>query len=76
MRRKMHMLFMRNKENQQDQRAEQVIKAMEQWQEARRYFESVSDTDLVDYAIYEAEAARRKYMLLLKRYAQERQQTE
>ena len=69
----MHMLFMRNKENQQDQRAQQVLKAMEQWQEAQRYFESVSDTDLVDYAIYEAEAARRKYMLLLKRYAQERQ---
>lgn len=67
------MLFMRNKENQQDQRAQQVLKAMEQWQEAQRYFESVSDTDLVDYAIYEAEAARRKYMLLLKRYAQERQ---
>ncbi|MBR4018849.1 MAG: DUF2508 family protein [Clostridia bacterium] len=69
----MHMLFMRNKENQQDQRAQQVLRAMEQWQEAQRYFESVSDTDLVDYAIYEAEAARRKYMLLLKRYAQERQ---
>lgn len=67
------MLFMRNKENQQDQRAQQVLRAMEQWQEAQRYFESVSDTDLVDYAIYEAEAARRKYMLLLKRYAQERQ---
>ena len=67
------MLFMRNKENRQDQRAEQVLKAMEQWQKAQRYFESVSDTDLVDYAIYEAEAARRKYMLLLKRYAQERQ---
>ena len=67
------MLFLRNKENQQDQRAQQVLRAMEQWQEAQRYFESVSDTDLVDYAIYEAEAARRKYMLLLKRYAQERQ---
>ena len=67
------MLFMRNKENQQNQRAQQVLRAMEQWQEAQRYFESVSDTDLVDYAIYEAEAARRKYMLLLKRYAQERQ---
>lgn len=67
------MLFMRNKESRQDQRAEQVLKAMEQWQKAQRYFESVSDTDLVDYAIYEAEAARRKYMLLLKRYAQERQ---
>lgn len=70
------MLFMRNKENQQDQRAQQVLRAMEQWQEAQRYFESVSDTDLVDYAIYEAEAARRKYMLLLKRYAKELQQTE
>ena len=69
----MHMLFMRNKDNQHDQRAQQVLRAMEQWQEAQRYFESVSDTDLVDYAIYEAEAARRKYMLLLKRYAQERQ---
>lgn len=67
------MLFMRNKENQKEQRAAQVLRAMEQWQEAQRYFESVSDTDLVDYAIYEAEAARRKYMLLLKRYAQERQ---
>ncbi len=67
------MLFMRNKEKQQDQRAADVLKAMEQWQEARRYFESVSDTDLVDYAIYEAEAARRKYMLLLRRYAEERQ---
>jgi len=70
------MLFMRNKESRQDQRAEQVLKAMEQWQKAQRYFESVSDTDLVDYAIYEAEAARRKYMLLLKRYAKELQQTE
>lgn len=67
------MLFMKNKEDQKEQRAAQVLRAMEQWQEAQRYFESVSDTDLVDYAIYEAEAARRKYMLLLKRYAQERQ---
>ena len=69
------MLFMKNKEDQKEQRAAQVLRAMEQWQEAQRYFESVSDTDLVDYAIYEAEAARRKYMLLLKRYAKE-QQTE
>ena len=69
------MLFTRKKETQKDDRAAQVLRAMEQWQEAGRYFESVSDTDLVDYAIYEAEAARRKYMLLLKRYAKE-QQTE
>lgn len=70
------MLFMRDKESRKDDGAAQVIKAMEEWQKARRYFESVSDTDLVDYAIYEAEAARRKYMLLLRRYAEERQQTE
>ena len=70
------MLFMKNKETKQDDRAVQVLKAMEQWQEAGRYFESVSDTDLVDYAIYEAEAARRKYMLLLRRYAMEQQRTE
>lgn len=70
------MLFMRNKGPKEDDRAADVLKAMEQWQEARRYFENVSDTDLVDYAIYEAEAARRKYMLLLRRYAEERQNRE
>ncbi len=70
------MLFMRNKVPKEDDRAADVLKAMEQWQEARRYFENVSDTDLVDYAIYEAEAARRKYMLLLRRYAEERQNRE
>ncbi|MDD6045350.1 MAG: DUF2508 family protein [Clostridia bacterium] len=67
---------MRNKVPKEDDRAADVLKAMEQWQEARRYFENVSDTDLVDYAIYEAEAARRKYMLLLRRYAEERQNRE
>ena len=70
------MLFMRNKVPKEDDRAADVLKAMEQWQGVRRYFENVSDTDLVDYAIYEAEAARRKYMLLLRRYAEERQNRE
>lgn len=53
-------------------KTEDIRRAMEQWQEAERYFKSVSDTDLVDYAVFEMEAARRKYMLLLKRYAEER----
>lgn len=70
------MLFARERQKQEDNRAAQVLDAMEQWQEASRYFESVSDTDLVDYAIYEVEAARRKYMLLLKRYAEEQRQME
>lgn len=55
------------------EREADIRRAMEQWQEAERYYKSVSDIDLVDYAAYEAEAARRKYMLLLKRYAAERE---
>lgn len=56
--------------------AEDIRRAMEQWQEAERYFKSVSDTDLVDYAVFELEAARRKYMLLLRRYGEERKRRE
>lgn len=52
-------------------RREDIRLALEQWQEAKRYFESVSDPDLVDYAVFEEEAARRKYVLLLRRYARE-----
>ncbi len=44
-----------------------VAKALREWQDAVRYFENVKDPDLVDFAIYEMEAARRKYMFLLKR---------
>jgi hypothetical protein len=32
-----------------------------------KYFESAKDPELVDFAIYEMEAARRKYMFLLKK---------
>ena len=63
-------MFTRNKNIAQDRR-EDIRAAMEKWQEAKRYFESVSDPDLVDYAVFEEEAARRKYVLLLKRYAVE-----
>ncbi|MCE5234501.1 MAG: DUF2508 family protein [Clostridiaceae bacterium] len=46
---------------------EEVGKALRAWQDAVKYFESVQDPELVDFAIYEMEAARRKYMFLLKR---------
>ena len=65
------LLGLREKKREQG-KTEDIRRAMEQWQEAERYFKSVSDTDLVDYAVFEMEAARRKYMLLLKRYAEER----
>ena len=65
------LLDLREKKREQG-KTEDIRRAMEQWQEAERYFKSVSDTDLVDYAVFEMEAARRKYVLLLKRYAEER----
>jgi hypothetical protein len=43
-----------------------IHEAREEWQTALNYFENVSDPELVDFAIYRVEAARRKYMYLLK----------
>jgi len=40
--------------------------ARQEWHVAQSYFENVSDQELVDYSIYELEAAKRKYMYLLK----------
>ena len=42
---------------------------MQQWKDATRFFESVSDPELMDYAIYDMETARRKYMFLLRKRA-------
>ncbi len=43
-----------------------VEEARAEWVSARRYFECVSEPDLVDQAIYSMEAAERKYMYLLR----------
>lgn len=47
-------------------RADNVDAALNEWKRAVRYFESVNEPELVDFAIYEMEAARRKYMFLLR----------
>jgi len=49
------------------QLAEEVRNAHLDWIQSQKYFESVSDPDLVDHAIFMEEAARRKYMYLLKK---------
>lgn len=49
-----------------------VQQARRDWLNARAFFESVSDPDLVDQAIYMIEAAERKYMYLLRKARQER----
>ncbi len=48
-----------------------IEEALAQWKTAERYFESVQDADLMEFAVYEMEAARRKYVLLLRRYGQQ-----
>lgn len=45
--------------------------AKENWISARSYFDSITDPELVDYAIYTLEAAERKYMYLLKQKKEE-----
>ena len=44
---------------------EEVHTAREEWVAAQSYFENVCDPELVDYAIYKQEAAKRKYIYLL-----------
>ncbi|RKD26936.1 Protein of unknown function [Caminicella sporogenes DSM 14501] len=40
--------------------------AHEEWKNAEKYFENVTDPDLIDHAIYRMEAARIRYTYLLK----------
>lgn len=49
-----------------DYRAD-VKRAYDEWQAAQNYFENVSDPDLIDFAIYDLEAARRRYVYMLKK---------
>ncbi|NLG87293.1 MAG: YaaL family protein [Firmicutes bacterium] len=49
----------------------EIEEAHLEWQRARRFFESVTDPDLIDYAIYNLQAAERRYAYLLKLVRQE-----
>lgn len=48
------------------QAEERVSAALSAWKDAERYFDNVSDPELIGFAAYEIEAARRKYLFLLK----------
>lgn len=43
-----------------------LTEARDEWLQAQNYFENVSEPDLVDYAIYRLEAAKIRYMHLIK----------
>ncbi|MGV8145392.1 MAG: DUF2508 family protein [Alkaliphilus sp.] len=49
-----------------------VHKAHEEWQNAEKFFHSVSDPDLIDYAVYNLDAAKSRYIYLLKKVKEER----
>ena len=43
-----------------------VTMAHQEWMDAQNFFENVIDADLVDHAIHKVEAAKSKYIYLLK----------
>ncbi|NLJ78800.1 MAG: DUF2508 family protein [Tissierellia bacterium] len=49
---------------------ENVRKAHREWKDKENYFHSVIDEDLIDYAIYDLEASKIKYLYLLKKLRQ------
>lgn len=50
----------------QEEFLEILSEARDEWLQAQNYFENVSEPDLVDYAIYRLEAAKRRYVYLIK----------
>lgn len=52
----------------------QVAAAHREWQAAQNYFQMVCEPDLVDHAIYNLEAAQRKYMYLFRLLRERRRQ--
>jgi len=48
-------------------RKNEIAAAKREWEAAKNYFEYVSEPELIDYAVFALEAAKRKYMYLLKK---------
>ena len=56
-----------NEKTEKEKTLESLKKAQEEWKHKEKYFQSVTEPDLVDHAIYELEASRIKYIYLLKK---------
>ncbi len=54
-------------EENKDTNKPNLQKAKEDWENAQIYFNNVTDPELIDYAIYNMEAAKIKYFYLLKK---------
>lgn len=51
----------------------QIEAAHQEWQAAQQHFQMVHEPELVDHAIYQIEAAQRKYMYLLRQLRENQQ---
>lgn len=49
-----------------DKMLDTIRQAHDEWKNAEAYFQSVTDPDLIDYAIYRVEAAKTRYTYLMK----------
>lgn len=58
--------FMNEYTPEPNDRTSEVWKAWRRWQNAMAYFDNVTDPELVEFAIFDLEAARRQYMYLVK----------
>ncbi|WIV12327.1 DUF2508 family protein [Proteiniborus sp. MB09-C3] len=58
--------FVANEINEYEKFLEQLNQAHEEWHDAELYFQSVTESDLIDYAIYKMQASKTKYVYLLK----------
>ena len=54
------------KSQKNDEMLENIHRAQKEWLDKENYFNFATDPDLVDFAIYEIEASKRKYAYLLK----------
>ncbi|HEY8343891.1 MAG TPA: DUF2508 family protein [Bacillota bacterium] len=48
-----------------------VEEARQEWKSAREYFNTVTEPDLIDHAIYALEAAEKRFVYLLKKIREE-----
>ncbi len=59
---------MSNKEKCEDEELLECLKqAEEEWKEKEEFFNTVTEPDLIDYAIYDMEASKKKYTYFLKK---------
>lgn len=45
---------------------EMLEEAHEEWENAEKYFQNITEPDLIDYATFKIETAKRKYAYILK----------